>query len=95
MRLQGFNCYLDNPKSRYLIICNFEKVLPYSVGPTLIYLSRDASASKIRAQKILILFPQIVYIGSNQSVAYKTQPGKMYRQNTKCRVQFEVRETIL
>ena len=43
VRLQGFNCYLDDPKPKYLIICSLEKLgTPVTVTTN----SRDASASK-------------------------------------------------
>ena len=38
---------------------------------------------------------QIVYIGSNQSVSYKTQHGETYGRNTKCVVQFKVSLLLL
>ena len=34
--------------------------------------------------------PQVVHIGSNQSVSYKTQHGETYGRNTKCVVNFKV-----
>ena len=39
---------------------------------------------------IFLVLPQVVYIGSNQSVSYKTQHGEMYAGNTKCVVHFKV-----
>ena len=36
------------------------------------------------------MLPQVVHIGSNQSVSYKTQHGETYGRNTKCVVHFKV-----
>ena len=36
------------------------------------------------------MLPQVVHIGSNQSVRYKTQHGETYGRNTKCVVHFKV-----
>ena len=33
---------------------------------------------------------QIIHVGSNQSIGFRTQQGEMYGQNTKCKVQFKV-----
>ena len=33
---------------------------------------------------------QIIYVGSNQSVGFRTQQGETYGQNTKCKVHFKV-----